>query len=58
MDTSYLSKRVRTVMLRNGVDDIQFRDVCRETEKMSDKTKLLELAKEKSKGLRKIKDFR
>ena len=45
MDTSYLSKRVRTVMLRNGVDDIQFRDVCRETEKMSDKNKLLELAK-------------
>ena len=47
MDISYLSRRVRTVMLRNGVDDIQFRDVCRETEKMSDKTKLLELAKEK-----------
>lgn len=47
MDVSYLSKRVRTIMLRSGVDNIHFRDVCRESEKKSDKARLLELAKKK-----------
>ena len=39
MDVTYLSKRVRTVLLRGGVDNIQFRDVCRESEKKTDKEK-------------------
>lgn len=46
MDITYLSKRVRTVLLRGGVDDIQFRDVCREPEKKTDKENLLNLAKQ------------
>ncbi|MCF2665028.1 hypothetical protein JQM66_10720 [Oscillibacter valericigenes] len=47
MDVTYLSKRVRTVLLRGGVDDIQFRDVCRESEKKTDKEKILEFAKQR-----------
>ncbi len=46
LDGSYLSRRVRTVLLKYGVDDILFRDVCRQPPKRGEKEQLVALAGE------------
>ena len=47
MDTGYLSKSIRTVLIRGGVEHITFRDLRSGSEKTIEKVKILTLAKEK-----------
>ena len=45
LDVSYLSRLVRTVLLQGGVDNIMFRDTCKDPKNKTDKAKILDFAK-------------
>lgn len=48
MDSAYLSKRMRTVLIRGGVEDVTIRNIRKTTEKEVEKMRILTLAEGKT----------
>jgi len=53
MDSAYLSKRMRTVLIRGGVEDVTIRNIRKTTERDVEKMRILSLAESKTGLVRK-----